>query len=83
MIWYSDPGHAWLRVKQSELETLGLTDRISKYSYRNGSWAYLEEDSDALLYLSFKEVSYEDMKAIPLKNCNGQSKIRLYPNYWV
>jgi hypothetical protein len=45
-----DPGHAWLRVPLVEIAQLGIEDQISAYSFINGRFAYLEEDSDAGRY---------------------------------
>ncbi len=44
-----DPGHGWLEVPLSELLTLGIAQKISRYSYqsRDGRTVYLEEDCDA------------------------------------
>jgi len=43
-----DPGHGWIEVPVSELEALGIADKITPYSYlsSDGKLAYLEEDSD-------------------------------------
>lgn len=50
---HSDPGHAWYEAPRAELDRLGLTAKISAYSYasHDGSTVYLEEDCDAPLYL--------------------------------
>jgi hypothetical protein len=53
-IYFSDPSHAWLRVKISEIEKMGIGLTISKSSYRKGQYAYLEEDSDAPKFLKAK-----------------------------
>jgi hypothetical protein len=45
---HSDPGHAWLAVKLSEIKMLGIETEISSYSYVKGKTAYLEEEIDAL-----------------------------------
>jgi hypothetical protein len=51
--WTSDPGHAWLKVKESLIDQLGIASKISCYSYRDGQGeAYLEEDLDAEVFLS-------------------------------
>lgn len=47
--WYSDPGHAWLRVPLELVENSGAD--ISAYSYKDKDFAYLEEDSDAWKFL--------------------------------
>lgn len=44
----SDPGHGWVEVPMTLIELLGIKDQISRYSYRQGSMAYLEEDCDAM-----------------------------------
>jgi hypothetical protein len=52
----SDPAHGWLEVRVSELEELGIADKISAYSYidRAGGTgnhlAYLEEDCDLAVF---------------------------------
>jgi hypothetical protein len=50
-----DPGHAWLRVPLVEIARLGIEDQISAYSYINGNYAYLEEDSDAGRYQAARQ----------------------------
>ena len=44
--YHQDPGHGWMQIKLTELGRLGIWDRISDYSYSDGEYAYLEEDSD-------------------------------------
>jgi len=43
----TDPGHGWLRVPRELIEG----EEYSGYSYFNDTYAYLEEDSDAPLFL--------------------------------
>lgn len=50
--FYNDPGHGWLEVTVVELEQLGIDDKISQFSYREGNHAYLEEDCDAPKFLA-------------------------------
>jgi len=50
-IWAVDAGHAWLSVKQSELNNLGIAHKISSYSYMKGGSVYLEEDCDAAVFI--------------------------------
>lgn len=52
---YCDPSHGWLAVKMTELEALGLRDKITSFSYIKGGTAYLEEDVDMPLYLEAME----------------------------
>ena len=42
----TDPGHGWLQVPINLLEKINVIDKISEYSYKRGSYAYLEEDCD-------------------------------------
>ena len=51
LTFYADPGHGWLEVERSDLDALGISDKISRYSYSKGEKAYLEEDCDAGLFL--------------------------------
>ncbi len=52
--FFTDAGHGWLQVSHSELSELGLTDKISPYSYRDRNFAYLEEDCDAVIFADAK-----------------------------
>ena len=50
--FYADAGHAWLAVRVTDLEDIGLTvQEFSPYSYRNGGTVYLEEDCDAGVFI--------------------------------
>jgi hypothetical protein len=51
-VFFSDPGHGWLRVLRAQLKQLGVEDKVSRYSYQRGKWAYLEEDCDAALFIN-------------------------------
>ena len=44
--FHQDPGHGWLCVKRSELEDLGIADRITSFSYQKNQSVYLQEDLD-------------------------------------
>ena len=50
--FHEDPGHGWLQVPYSDLVILGLTEKISTFSYRNGMVTYLEEDCDMALFIT-------------------------------
>lgn len=49
--FYSDPGHGWLAVKRQLLTDLNIADKISMFSYQKGKTVYLEEDSDAPIFI--------------------------------
>lgn len=50
--YHTDPGHGWVEVPMLTINDLGLADKISEYSYRNGDKVYLEEDCDASLFIN-------------------------------
>lgn len=78
--FFADPSHGWLRVPMAHIEELGITDRISAYSYKRGKWAYLEEDCD---YRVFEEAFKERFDIYPqlhwsVKPAKNWSVIRTY-----
>jgi hypothetical protein len=50
-VFLSDPGHGWLRVPLALVNELAIGDRISRCSYRDDEFAYLEQDCDAAEFL--------------------------------
>lgn len=78
--FYSDPGHAWLKVPKQLLAKLGISSKITPYSYERGNFAYLEEDSDAYLFIkTMKEHGFT--VAFKEHFTNRSSKIRNYSSY--
>jgi len=80
-VFFSDPGHGWLRVQRAKLQQLGIEEKITPYSYQRGRWAYLEEDCDAGTFI-------EAMRAagwrfiIKQRNCaHNYSTIREYGHF--
>jgi hypothetical protein len=78
--YYQDPGHGWVRVSMGLLHGLKIAEDITRYSYRRGDYAYLEEDCDlGRLYQA------ADKAGITIKlrefHTNKRSKIRSYDNY--
>lgn len=50
--YHTDPGHGWLEVPVGDVLALDLTPGMfSPYSYRKGSFLFLEEDCDAELFM--------------------------------
>lgn len=86
-IFFNDPGHGWLQVRKAELVELGIADKISSYSYMNATFAYLEEDCDAGVFLRAKygeDVSFATLeKQGVLKERYGCGFVRHYPHYQV
>ena len=79
---FADPGHAWARVAKSKLVKLGIADKISTFSYMNGSNAFLEEDCDlSVLIGALRSRGYEIK--FNESHTNRYSKIRNYQTYKV
>ena len=77
-IFFTDPGHGWLRVKKTEIEP--IKNQISHFSYMNGEYVYLEEDCDAstlIAALEAQKIEYSFRE----HNTNRSSKIRSYSMY--
>jgi hypothetical protein len=58
----TDPGHGWLEVPRAELDALGITHKISAYSYQRDELAYLEEDCDFAVFHAAKAARAEPVK---------------------
>ncbi len=61
LTFISDSGHGWLSVALKDLVTLGISADISSYSYMNATRAFLEEDSDASIFLRAAEAAGWDV----------------------
>jgi len=78
---YSDPGHGWARVPKSLLVALGIADKVSRYSYQRGDFAYLEEDCDmSLFFNAYRERTGRD-PVLRHRTSDKRSKIRGYDTY--
>jgi hypothetical protein len=79
--FYSDAGHGWGAVKRGLIDTLGIADKISGYSYQNGNTVYLEEDLDLTTLIDtlvlFGTTSIKFIK----NHTNGRSPIRSYDRF--
>ena len=56
--FYSDPSHGWLEVSKKELQELSILKNVSEYSYINQDMIYLEEDSDASIFINSYKSKY-------------------------
>lgn len=79
--FHTDPGHAWLQVPLAELVRLGIERHITRYSFIDGEFAYLEEDCDYATWATAKAARGEaytwvDVHADP-------TPVRNYPRYSV
>ena len=78
--FYSDAGHGWGAVKRGLIDTLGIADKISGYSYQNGNTVYLEEDLDLTTLTKALTLSGGTVKFLE-KHTNGRSSIRSYDRF--
>lgn len=81
--WFSDPAHGWLRVPLALIVELGLADTISKYSYRQGNYGYLEEDRDATIFImAAKDAGWElEFADSPAHYSDHDSIVRSFPSW--
>lgn len=80
IICYSDPSHGWGKVRRDVLVNLGIADKISRYSYQRGDYAYLEEDCDLTTLCMALNERDTRVKFVE-KRSNRDSKIRSYERY--
>lgn len=79
---YSDPAHAWGKVKRQVLINLGIAELISPYSYQYKDNVYLEEDCD--LRLLHDTLIKLDTNIKFVEKCSkNSSRIRSYDSYTV
>lgn len=80
--FHSDNGHGWLEVPLKLIRELGIEDKITGYSYKDGKTAYLEEDLDAGTFGMAFEAKFGKPQIIHLRQENGESFIRNLPGFW-
>lgn len=81
-VFYSDPGHGWLKVSKALLDGLGILGQVSHYSYMRKGFVYLEEDQDASLFINAYRAKYGvDPKFKEANARTKRSKIRSYDNF--
>ena len=82
--FHTDPGHGWLQVETSLIQSLGVTG-ISSCSYIDGSAnliAFLEEDCDAALFINaYQEKNPRVEVRFREVNLNQEHWIRNLPSY--
>ena len=78
--FYHDPGHGWLAVKVDELKELGITKKISVYSYQKGCTVYLEEDADMMEYIRAQQRKGVEVNVTEIRH-KIRSSIRSYAQY--
>ena len=80
--WYSDAGHAWLKVSIKEVKDLDICHKISSYSYINNGNVYLECDCDAELFINAKEQATNSTLNFDEVNCGDNSTIRNFNRFY-
>lgn len=83
ILYHTDPGHGWFAVKRTELQRLGLLDKVSTYSYQRGATVYLEEDCDASLFFAAYKAAHGEPPAYVERNTDKRSPIRSYDTFKV
>lgn len=80
LFYYQDPGHGWLAVKRSMLQTLGIEREISRYSYQRGGTVYLEEDCDFARFHHAAKAAGWTVDYVP-RHTDKRSPIRSYQRF--
>ena len=80
--YYQDPGHGWARVSIGLLHGLKIAHEITPFSYRRGSYAYLEEDLDLSRLLQAAQAAGITIK-LKQFHTNKTSKIRSYDQFYL
>ncbi|MFY8211977.1 MAG: hypothetical protein ACOVLB_04865 [Candidatus Nanopelagicus sp.] len=80
LLIFEDPGHGWARVSKNRLVQLGIADKISGYSYQNGTNAFLEEDCDLSVLANALHTQGYEIK-YKISRTDRQSKIRNFDRY--
>lgn len=83
---FVDPGHSWLRVQKDLIDDLGLTNKITNFSYFDSSreLVYLEEHEDVSTFVNkIKELGFNFKEEFEIKKSRSQSPsfIRRLPSY--
>jgi len=84
LIFHTDPGHGWLACKRQLLADLGITDKVSCFSYQKGGTVYLEEDCDVTLLFDALELHgfmIEDIQLRIRDSYRERSPIRSYASF--
>ena len=76
-----DPGHGWVKVPIQLLMELDIFSKISTYSYRNGDFAYLEEDMDAGTFIEAYKAKFDDAPKFREHFTDRSSRIRNYQSF--
>jgi len=79
--YISDPSHSYLKVPASVVENLGFMNKISEYSFFNGTSVWLECDCDAQLFFDALDERGIEEPLIKHQSLNFQAPFRLLPRF--
>lgn len=80
IIYHNDGGHGWYAVKRKKLETMGILNNVSGFSYERGETVYLEEDCDASLFFNALSET-EKQQIIVINSYQDRSPVRGYSRF--
>lgn len=78
--YVQDPGHGWIAADMQRLRALGIADKITPYSYRDGDLVWLEEDCDAAAYIGALREAGIHYRIVET-HTRGDAWIRKLPRY--
>jgi hypothetical protein len=78
--YHNDSGHGWYSVKRSKLESMGVLNKVSGFSYQKGETVYLEENCDAGLF--FNNLTSQELDCIEVIDSYSQAcPVRNYERF--
>ena len=75
------PSHSWLKVHEMWLRRLKMGKDISRHSYVDGRWVYLEEDRDATLFVQAFGSAYPHVEIVINEQETDEKHIRSLNRY--
>jgi hypothetical protein len=82
--YIQDAGHGWVKVPLALIRELGITEKITHFSYYNNGQVYLEEDNDTCTFMNAYHARFGfDPKLRDRIARERRSRVRGYdPFYW-
>jgi hypothetical protein len=85
--WFADSGHEWLQVplflarEADKADKANGGDGISTFSYVKGSFAYLEGDNDATIFIYAFEITKDELDQIASNGVSSYTNLAPVRNY--
>ena len=76
IVFWEDPGHGWLQVPIKLVNTLVKEEgmKVSKFSYEDDNYAYLEEDCDASAFIKcFPWVDFRQVFGVQIQRSHQEN----------